>query len=177
MSSTIRTLTVFAVAAAAAAPVVLAQEVSPDDRDLLWSRSKPPNVLMILDSGATMANDPETNSINYIANADDESSKLYQAKEVMQDFVLTFPEFNMGFTYYQKSNIEVHYTNFLYQVQAGQPDMLDGTAPGDEIRMGGTADFNHSHDAPPLWPIRYGPDGSNAYFFSSRRNSRFRRST
>lgn len=175
MSNTIRNLAVLAAVAVVATPLALAQEVSPDDRDLLWARGMPPNVLMILDSGATMAYDPETNGEGdttqtpivrplFIANGDDPGSKLYQAKDVIADFVLTFPAFNMGFTYYEKEAIGIEYTNFIYQVSAGQPSMLDGTPSGGQIRMGGILDVKNSSDKDlPLIPIRFGPDGAAPY--------------
>ena len=42
------------------AATVAAQESSTDDRTLLYARGAPANVLLFLDSAATMVNDPET---------------------------------------------------------------------------------------------------------------------
>ena len=146
-----------------------------DDRTLLWSRGAPPNVLLILDSGTTMVHDPETNSGTFIAAGDDPSSKLYQAKEVLREFALGPANFNMGFSYYEKTALSVKYHNYLYRVKekidtdgdgiddTDQAPMLDGTAPGQVLRLGSSADPNHNSPAVPIFPIRYGQWGDQEF--------------
>ncbi len=52
--------------------VIAVGAVNADDRDLLRTVSAPPNVLLILDSGASMTHNGRTNSMTFLANGDDE---------------------------------------------------------------------------------------------------------
>jgi Tfp pilus tip-associated adhesin PilY1 len=150
---------------AASAP---AQESPTDDRVLVQARGAPANVLLFLDSAATMVNDPATSVAPLIFNGDDAASKLSQSKEVLNTFFESYPEFNMGFSFFAKQDLELHYKTHVYRITAvtdatGTPaaQMHDGGAIGDKIRVGASFDPNHNKPADWQHPILFGADGTD----------------
>ncbi len=127
-----------------------------DDRDLLMSRGARPNVLMVVDSSGSMAQDVETDRINYVASMDDPHAKMYQVKFAIKQFVQAFPQFNLGFTFFERNNVELGDQLFLYRLNPSGPGLdfswryriVDGSKkdygtqvrmrlnPGDPIRLG-----------------------------------------
>lgn len=144
-----------------------AQFIFSDDRGLLARQGAPPNVLLILDSGATMVHDPETNAGEFLLSGDDPQSKLYQAKDLLDALIAEISWVNLGFTFYEKTSISVEYLNYVYRVRAGQGALLDGTAEGGLLRMGSSTDVhnNASQAKEPYaaFPIRYGLDGDQQF--------------
>ena len=212
--------------AAAAAILLAASFAAADDRVLLRAEAAPPNVLIVLDSGASMTHDPETNSVEFLSSGDDlglnnkysyseylwqyydavhgagalstamfgsspptaeqevellealgRGPKLPQAKRALQTFFDYGLNFNFGFTYYGKTDIEVHHLNHVYvlsecvdldangvceSTEPTQGPMLDGTLPGWPIRMGSKWDArtnNQDNAAPAFYAVRYGAAG------------------
>lgn len=90
-----------------------------DDRDLLMSRGARPNVLMVVDSSGSMVQDVETDTINYVANMDDPHSKMYQVKYAVKQFVQAFPQFNLGFSFFERNSVEFGDVLFLYRLDPG----------------------------------------------------------
>ncbi len=91
-----------------------------DDRDLLRSQGAPPNVLMVVDSSGSMARDVETDTQTFIAGADDPHSKMYQVKAALYQFVGAHPNFNLGFSFYERDKVEINNHLFLYHLAPGQ---------------------------------------------------------
>ncbi|RLE19434.1 MAG: hypothetical protein DRJ65_20260 [Acidobacteria bacterium] len=200
MRNTLRILCFAGLAAIIAVGVVHA-----DDRDLLRSVTAPPNVLLILDSGASMTHDPETNTLNFLAGGDSDGryadfhedwygsaalttllgptyhdslsrgSKLPQAKRALRTLFNSGFDFNYGFSYYEKTKIEINYLNFIYVVKdmidtdgdgvddTVQGAMLDGTQPGTPMRFGDFLNQRGNTQPDPFFPIRYGRDGDEEY--------------
>jgi len=188
-----------------AAALLVAVSGRADDRDLLRADGAPPNVLLILDSGGSMTHDAYSNQILFPANGDDngqwldfivqhygdaaltamlgpeypnrlsEGSKLAVAKRALMGFLDAGFGFNLGFSFYEKTDIVVHYLNFIYTPKAyvvdedgvlvAQQPMLDGTVAGWPVRMGSQYDANHNENnpAPPAYPIRYGLNGDETF--------------
>ncbi len=154
------------------AATVAAQESSTDDRVLLYARGAPANVLLFLDSAATMVNDPETSLQPLLRNGDDPESKLYQAKDVLNTFFDYYPDFNMGFSFFEKQDLELHYQTHVYQITAvtdtvgnSVTQTHDGEIVGSLVRVGASFDPNHSQPAAPQYPILFGADGTDQPIF------------
>jgi len=152
---------------ALAAPTT-AQESLTDDRFLVQARGAPANVLLFLDSAATMVNDPETSIQPLLFNGDDAGSKLRQSKEVLTTFFDSYPDFNMGFSFFEKQDLELHYKTHVYRITAiadssGTPvtRLHDGKIVGDVVRVGASFDPNHTTPAVPQHPILFGTDGTD----------------
>ncbi len=94
-----------------------------DDRDLLRSRGAPPNVLMVVDSSGSMTRDVATDNISYIGSGDDPHSKTYDLKEALTQFYDTYPDFNMGFTFYRRSNMRIGAHEFLYRLDPAESNL------------------------------------------------------
>ncbi len=145
-----------------------AQDSSTDDRVLVQARGAPANVLLFLDSAATMVNDPATSIQPLLFNGDDAGSKLFQSKAVLNAFFDSYPEFNMGFSFFAKQDLELHYKTHAYRITAvtdalGTPvfQLHDGRVVGDVVRVGASFDPNHNQPADPLHPILFGADGTD----------------
>lgn len=149
-----------------------------DDRDLLRATGAAPNVLLILDSGASMVHDPRSNTINFPAGGDDEGdytsylesqygaavledkigpdyeaklnqgSKLVQAKAALRAFFSAGFDFNYGFSYYEKKAISIKYLDSIYRVK----EMLDTDGDG----VGDTAQTAMLDGTLPGTPLRFG---------------------
>jgi Tfp pilus tip-associated adhesin PilY1 len=101
---------------AAALAVLVAVPARSDDRDLLMSRGARPNVLMVVDSSGSMARDVDYDKRNFVAGMDDPHSKIYQVKYAVKQFVQAFPQFNLGFTFFERDNVEIGDQLFLYRL-------------------------------------------------------------
>lgn len=130
-----------------------------DDRDLLLSDTTAPNLLVILDSGASMVHDPRTNTMNFPAGGDDgglyttylvdqygisalttkfgpdyrqfldRGSKLVQAKKALRAFFSAGFDLNYGFSYFEKTGLSIKYLDFIYRVKESLD--IDGDGIGD----------------------------------------------
>jgi len=94
-----------------------------DDRDLLMSRGARPNVLMVVDSSGSMAQDVATDTVDYVASMDDPHSKMYQVKYAVKQFVNAYPQFNMGFSFFERSSVEFGDQLFLYRLSPDGPNI------------------------------------------------------
>ena len=139
---------------------------SADDRNLLDGWRAKPSVLVILDSGETMAHDAPTSSLVFPAGADDDGryahfmervygvdtlssglgpdfrsvlqrgSKLHQAKAALRMVVDRGTGLNLGFSFFEHGEPAGKQLKFIYRVGDDQSPMLDGSLPGDPLRMG-----------------------------------------
>lgn len=96
-----------------------------DDRMLLMSRGAPPNVLMVVDSSGSMAQDVDYDKRNFVAGGDDPHAKMSQVKYAVKYFVDHFPGFNMGFTFYERNSVQFGDHLFLYRLDPGETDTFD----------------------------------------------------
>ena len=106
---------------AAAAALLAPAPGRADDRDLLWSRGANPNVLMIVDSSGSMANDL-SDKFGYIASGDDPHSKMFQVKTAVSWFASAHPAYNLGFTFYERENTVFGQHLFLYRLRNEEGD-------------------------------------------------------
>ncbi|RLE22517.1 MAG: hypothetical protein DRJ65_13685, partial [Acidobacteria bacterium] len=137
---------------------------SADDRNLLDGWRAKPSVLVILDSGETMAHDAPTSSLVFPAGADDDGryahfmervygvdtlssglgpdfrsvlqrgSKLHQAKAALRMVVDRGTGLNLGFSFFEHGEQAGKQLKFIYRVGDDQSPMLDGSLPGDPLR-------------------------------------------
>ena len=97
---------------------VQAQNV--DDRDLLRSRGARPNVLVIMDSSGSMGRDLATDSYVFIGGGEDPHAKLSQVKYAFKRFLDTDPDFNLGFTFYERERLRMKHHLFIYRVDPNE---------------------------------------------------------
>jgi hypothetical protein len=139
-----------------------------------------PHVLVIVDSGASMTHDSETNSINFLASGDDtglytdfletqygvpylqtrlgpgyrdildRGSKLIQMKRALRTFFSNHDDANFGFSFFEKTYLSIAYLNYIYSVK----EMID--TDGDEIDD--TPQPPMLDGAQPGTPLRFGAD-------------------
>jgi hypothetical protein len=167
--------------------VVVAVTVSAetDDRTLLWDRGAPPNVMLLVDSAATMTHQPplpeDEQGEDYLyqpqtlpGSGDDAGSKLSQIKSVLPIFLDSFLDFNMGFSFFEKADVQVLYLNYLYEVEAvtttsgaSRSGLLDGSAVvGGVVRLGSS--YNPNNTARWQIPVRFGALGNEiTYVYAS----------
>lgn len=127
-----------------------------DDRDLLGQDGAPANVLLILDSGAQMVHDAQSDSICFPACGDDDGgssgevisrygstflesrlgsdfrellrqgSKLHQAKMAIRSFLSADLGLNLGFSFSERASVSISYLNYIYRVKT----MIDTDGDG-----------------------------------------------
>lgn len=126
----------------------------------------------ITDNGSTPTEDEVT---AYLENG----AKLPQAREALQYLFEAYPEFNYGFTYFEKPALSIYYQSYLYEVLAsdgseGTPataqGLMDGTRAGEPVRLGADygvgANAQPDYSAPhPVFPARFGADGTGIIYF------------
>lgn len=95
---------------------------SGDDRQLLRAEGANPNVLIIVDSSGSMARDVDDDEDVFIAGAEDPHAKMYQVKEALKRFFAANPTYNMGFTFYARTNLKLKHHHFLYRLAPTDDD-------------------------------------------------------
>ncbi|RLE33376.1 MAG: hypothetical protein DRJ61_07415 [Acidobacteria bacterium] len=164
-----------------------------DDRDLLEGWRAKPNVFVILDSGVEMTHDVPTSSLVFPAGADDDGrfanfmeriygadvlrrrlgpdfrsvlergSKLHQAKSALREVVDRGTGLNLGFSFFEDESRAAARVKFIYRVGENQLPMLDGSMPGDPIRMGLKGVDGANGETGAHLRFRYGETGDEVF--------------
>lgn len=164
-----------------------------DDRDLLQSWRAKPNVLIILDSGTSMAHDVPTSGLVFPAGADDDGrfaafmeraygadalhaklgpdfrsvlergSKMHQAKAALRRVIDRGAGLNLGFSFFEDGERAVARAEFIYRVGENQAPMLDGSRPGDLVFMGSAAVGGTGGGTDSPFVFRYGATGEQVF--------------
>ncbi|MCP4901985.1 MAG: VWA domain-containing protein [bacterium] len=115
----------------AVAVTLVATMGAADDRQLVYKAfGADPNVLIIVDSSGSMSRDVDTDSQSFVGGGEDPHTKLFQVKVALTDFLDSNPNFNMGYSSFARSSIQLKHHLFLYHVKAGE------TAPDFEYEFG-----------------------------------------
>ncbi len=162
-----------------------------DDRNLLDGWRAKPNVLVILGSGASMASDGSSSSLQFPARDDDDGryaafmervygadvlsqsvgpnfrevlgrgSKMHQVKGALLQLMDRGSAYNLGFSYFETQVSGPVHLNFIYTVGEDQLEMLDGSLPGDPLLMGKAVQGRVEEAS--FYPVRYGENGEEIF--------------
>ncbi len=188
---------------AAALLAVVAGPARADDRDLLMSRGARPNVLMVVDSSGSMARDVDSDRRDFVASMDDPHAKMYQVKYAVRQFVQAFPQFNLGFTFFERNSVEMGDQLFVYRLDPEGPGIdfswryrILGSsrnnygsqvrmqlAAGDPIRLGDYTARTGSYQYVSRWGPLFGASGTHLFsdwtssgsvYYNGKRTGKYR---
>ena len=132
---------------------------SADDRDLLRATTGKPYVMIVLDTSGSMNWTPPCTSAQFAAGecqtlcpfrdcfarlqADDASSKFYQAKQALYEVLKDVNDVQFGFSTYNQDDLQVKSKHWIYKAGAGGITITGSPnktfpAPGSEDIFGTT---------------------------------------